>query len=148
MTDIIRFLERKSGDHQKRMIHEIWAWNDNAWEDEHDFIQWLFPLSEKSMSVPNSPVIRDAEISKVKESVIAQDSLQKSAERYRLFLSREKYWKVSHNHNHLRITRVIKSLRLLSSDNEANDFKHWIASELGDKIDRLDEKTRQFWRLA
>ena len=148
MTDILKFLEKNSGDHRKRMIHDIWAWDDNAWEEEHDFIQWLFPLSEKSMSVPNSPVIRDSEISQVRESAIAQESLQKSAERYKQFLSREKYWKYSRNHNHLRITRVIKSLRLLSGDNSANDFKHWIASELGNNIDRLDEKTRQFWRLA
>ena len=148
MTDILKFLEKNSGDHRKRMIHDIWAWDDNAWEEEHDFIQWLFPLSEKSMSVPNSPVIRDSEVLQVRESVIAQESLQKSVERYKQFLLREKYWKYSHNHNHLRITRVIKSLRLLSGDNSANDFKHWIASELGDNIDRLDEKTRQFWRLA
>lgn len=148
MTDILRFLENNSGDHRKRMIHDIWAWDDNAWEEEHDFIQWLFPLSEKSMSVPNSPVIRDSEVLQVRESVIAQESLQKSVERYKQFLLREKYWKYSQNHNHLRITRVIKSLRLLSGNNSANDFKHWIASELGDNIDRLDEKTRQFWRLA
>ena len=148
MSDVLNFLEQKSGNHQKRMISDIWNWSDDAWEDEHDFIQWLFPLSEKSMSVPNSPVIREPEVSWIKDSKVAQDSLRQSTERYKLFLLSEKYWKLSHNHNHLRITRVIKSLRLLCGDDDANAFKYWVAGQLGERIDRIDEKTRQFWRLA
>ena len=148
MSDVLNFLEQKSGDHQKRMISDIWNWSDDAWEDEHDFIQWLFPLSDKSMSVPNSPVIREPEVSWIKDSKVAQDSVRRSTERYKLFLSSEKYWKLSHNHNHLRITRVIKSLRLLCGDDDANAFKYWVAGQLGERIDRIDEKTRQFWRLA
>ena len=148
MSDVLNFLEEISVDHQKRMITEIWAWSDDAWEEEHDFIQWLFPLNEKSMAVPNAPVIREPEITWVKESEKAQVSLQKSTDRYKEFLASEKYWKLSHNHNHLRITRVIKSLRMLRSDDEANRFKHWIAGELGDHIDKISEKTKQFWRLA
>ena len=148
MTDVLNFLEEKSGDHQKRMISEIWGWSDDAWESEHDFIQWLFPLNEKSMAVPNAPVIREPEISWIKESETAQIALRRSADRYKIFLAGEKYWKLSHNHNHLRITRVIKSLRLLSSDDEAHRFKYWVAGELGDRIDNINEKTKQFWRLA
>ena len=148
LSDVLNFLEQTSGDHQKRMITEIWGWSDNAWEEEHDFIQWLFPLNEKSMAVPNAPVIREPEITWIQESEKAQGSLQKSTDRYKEFLASEKYWKLSHNHNHLRITRVIKSLRLLRSDDEANRFKHWIAGELGDHIDKISEKTKQFWRLA
>ena len=148
MTAVLNFLERNSGDHKKRQITEIWGWPDSSWEDEHDFIQWLFPLNEKSMSVPNAPVIREPEITWIKESKVAQDSLRESAERYKLFLASEKYWKLSNNQNHLRITRVIKSLRLLCGDDEANAFKYWIAGQLGDKIDRINEKTKQYWRLA
>lgn len=148
MTTVLNFLEEKFGDHQKRMISEIWSWSDDAWENEHDFIQWLFPLNEKSMSVPNAPVIREPEITWIKESKVAQASLRKSAERYKLFLSSEKYWKLSNNHNHLRITRVIKSLRLLCGDEEAHAFKYWVAGQLGEKIDRINEKTKQYWRLA
>ena len=148
MTDVLNFLEEKSGDHQKRMISEIWGWPDDAWECEHDFIQWLFPLNEKSMSVPNAPVIREPEISWIRESETAQIALRRSADRYKIFLAGEKCWKLSYNHNHLRITRVIKSLRLLSGDDEAHRFKYWVAGELGDRIDIINEKTKQFWRLA
>lgn len=148
MSAVLDFLEQTFGDHQQRRISEIWKWQDEAWDEEHDFIQWLFPLNEKSMSVPNSPVIREPEISKIRDSQKAQESLRRSTERYKEFLTREKYWKSSHNHNHLRITRVIKSLRMLCGDEQANEFKYWIAGQLGDKIDRIDLKTKQFWRLA
>ena len=148
LTAVLGFLEQTAGDHQKRMITDIWTWQDEAWEEEHDFIQWLFPLNEKSMSVPNSPVIREPEISWIRDSQKAQNSLKRSTKRYKEFLTNEKYWKLSHNHNHLRITRVIKSLRMLCGDEDANDFKYWVASQLGDKIDRIDAKTKQFWRLA
>lgn len=148
MTAVLAFLEQTSGDHQKRMITDIWTWKDEEWEEGHDFIQWLFPLNEKSMSVPNAPVIREPEISWIRDSQKAQDSLKRSTDRYKEFLSNEKYWKLSHNHNHLRITRVIKSLRMLCGDEKANEFKYWVAGQLGDKIDRIDVKTKQFWRLA
>lgn len=148
MTDVLNFLEQTSGDHRKRMIMDIWAWHDDEWENEHDFIQWLFPLNEKSMSVPNAPVIREPEVSWIKDSKVAQDSLHRSTERYKEFLTLEKYWKLPNNHNHLRITRVIKSLRMLCGDEEANAFKYWVAGQLGDKIDRINTKTKQFWRLA
>ena len=148
LSDVLNFLEQTSGDHRNRMITEIWAWSDDAWEEEHDFIQWLFPLSEKSMSVPNAPVIREPEVSWIRDSQAAQDSLIRSTERYKEFLIQEKYWKLANNHNHLRITRVIKSLRMLCGDDEANGFKYWVAGQLGDKIDRIDIKTKQYWRLA
>jgi len=148
LTDVLNFLEQTSGDHRKRMIIDIWAWHDDEWENEHDFIQWLFPLNEKSMSVPNAPVIREPEVSWIKDSTLAQDSLRRSTERYKEFLAQEKYWKLPNNHNHLRITRVIKSLRMLCGDEKANAFKHWVAGQLGDKIDRINIKTKQFWRLA
>ncbi len=38
------------------MIGEIWAWDDAALEDGHDFIQWLFPLPEPSAFVDDAPL--------------------------------------------------------------------------------------------
>jgi hypothetical protein len=55
---------------------------------------------------------------------------------------------VPQDHNHLRITRIIKSLRLLRGPGEAADFR--------DLILRLDERagrpvsmgSRQYWEQA
>lgn len=148
MAAVLYFLEETAGDHKKRLISDIWDWPDDAWEGEHDFIQWLFPLAEKSMSVPNAPVIREPEITWIIESQIAQDSLTKSTARYQAFLANNTHWMTDSNHNHLRITRVIKSLRLLCGNTKADDFKHFVAGQLGDQIDQINEKTRQYWRLA
>ena len=37
-------------------------------------------------------------------------------------MARNSHWKRKHDHNYFRVTRIIKSLRLLVSDQEANKF--------------------------
>ena len=65
-----------------------------------------------------------------------------------MFLLNTTRWRSSHDHNHLRITRVIKSLRLLTDDETANGFKYWVAGQLGDRIDSINTRSKKFWRLA
>ena len=74
-------------------------------------------------------------------------NILKSKEWFLDFLKRNNSWQYFHNHNQLRITRIIKSLILLVSREEAHlfyeeilsslshdakipdaSFKHWIAS--------------------
>ena len=64
------------------------------------------------------------------------------------FLARSQKWRTGYDHNQLRISRVIKSLRLLISDEAANSFKYWVAGELGDNIDKIHPDARKHWRLA
>ncbi|MFQ4137722.1 opioid growth factor receptor-related protein [Nodosilinea sp. PGN35] len=45
---IVPFYLGIQADVQGRMIQEIWSWNFEELECVHDFVQWLFPLPEKS----------------------------------------------------------------------------------------------------
>ena len=65
---IFAFIEGKGTDHLSRTIHEIWRFNDHEIETTHDYIQWLFPLDEKSKAVPQSPVLTQDEISSLRVS--------------------------------------------------------------------------------
>ena len=53
-----------------------------------------------------------------------------------------------YDHNHLRITRVIKSLRLLVSDEVADQFKSAILDLLGGYISVIGERSRGYWLNA
>lgn len=145
-TKILEFLEGTGTDAKGRSLDEIIDQDDEFWSRQHDFIQWLFPLNEKSLAVPKSPILEDSEIVKIKESSVAQASINRNLERYKQFLRSNKEWHSRHDHNHLRITRVLKCLKLLRDLESARQFKYWIAGELGDAIDTVNERTKKYWR--
>ena len=145
---IIAFLGGVGPDSHGRLLNDIWAFSDAEIERTHNFIQWLFPLAEASLSVPGSPALTFDEIAVLRLSIAAKTSIVKSADWYTAFLSRNSHWKAKYDHNHLRITRAIKALRLLVSDNEANRFREGIFVLLGDDFAMIDEKAQSFWNAA
>ena len=145
---IIAFLGGVGTDSHGRLLNDIWAFSDAEIERTHNFIQWLFPLAEASLSVPGSPALTFDEIAVLRLSIAAKTSIVKSADWYTAFLSRNSHWKAKYDHNHLRITRAIKALRLLVSDNEANRFREGIFVLLGDDFAMIDEKAQSFWNAA
>ncbi|MDC3032606.1 opioid growth factor receptor-related protein [Litorivicinus sp.] len=145
---VVCFLEGLTTDGRGRQITEILDQDDWFWENTHDFIQWLFPLKEESSALRNSPILNEQAIEIIRASESAQGSPLASADRYKTFLLNTTRRRNSYDHDHLRITRVIKSLRLLTDDETANGFKYWVAGQLGDQIDSINARSKKFWRLA
>ena len=145
---IVAFLGGVGPDSHGRLLSDIWAFTDVEIERTHNFIQWLFPLAEASLSVPGSPTLTSDEIVTLRLSVTAKKSIVESADWYTAFLSRNSHWKAKYDHNHLRITRAIKSLRLLVSDDEANRFRDGVFALLGEDGDLIGEKALSFWVAA
>ena len=60
-----------------------------------------------------------------------------------------RFWNVWDNHNHLRMTRVLKSLKLLGMEEEYNDFsmriKYMISLSRMHKGVHITRKTSRFW---
>ena len=142
---LLAFLEGKEVDTHGRYLRDIWTFNDQQIEQTHNFIQWLFPLAVPSASVLGAPVLAEEDISPIHQSELAQDNLCQSANWYAAFLGRNDFWKKAYDHNHLRITRAIGSLRLLVDDDEADSFRIEVYSLLGDKLSTIPQKTRRFW---
>ena len=145
---IVGFLEGKTPDHRGRMLAMILQQTDHQAETTHDYIQWLFPLDEPSRSVMGAPVLNELDIEDIRHSELAQQNLVKSASWFLGFLERNDHWITRYDHNHLRITRVIKSLRLLASDKAADEFKNIVFEYLGDDLNLIDPKARSFWNSA
>lgn len=59
---IIRFLSLKGTDDKGRMLSDLWDKSDLFLEFSHNYIQWMFPLNERSKHHPNAPVLYDEDI--------------------------------------------------------------------------------------
>ena len=143
---LVNFLNGTGPDHQGRYLWDIWDFDDKAIEQTHDFIQWMFPLTEKSMSVPGVPTLSTADIGTIRASEVARANLEKSALWYLGFLQRNKHWIKPYDHNHLRITRAIKSLKLLVSQDTAKVFLKSVFNITGDRIDLVRQDAIGFWK--
>ena len=145
-SDLQAFMMGGGVDGQGRTFEPVLAFDDERLERHHDFIQWLFPLDEASRAVPGSPVLDSATISALRASPVAQARLAQASARMRAFYRSQTAWRRPFDHNHLRITRIIKSLRLLAGDAAADAFRAAIVTLAGDApIDRL---ARKFWDAA
>jgi hypothetical protein len=145
---IVGFLEGKTPDHKGRILAMLLQQTDHQAETTHDYIQWLFPLDEPSRSVMGAPVLNELDIEDIRHSELAQQNLVKSAIWFLGFLERNDHWITKYDHNHLRITRVIKSLRLLASDEAADEFRDKMLRLAGDKLNFIDQKAQGFWTNA
>jgi len=145
---LLGFLEGKTPDHRGRILAMILQQTDQQAETTHDYIQWLFPLDEPSRSVLGAPLLNKLDIEEIRQSELAQQNLVKSASWFLGFLERNDHWITKYDHNHLRITRVIKSLRMLASDEAAEEFKDKMLCLIGDKMNLIDQKAREFWASA
>ena len=137
MTSIQGFLEGADANSNNWLLSDIWKFNDTQIENTHTFIQWVFPTDEPSRATPGSPVLNEEQIIEIQNSEQAKQNLSKSADWFFNFLRRNNYWRKAHDHNHLRITRVIKSLRLLCGDEEADYYKEQFWQLLGADISQI-----------
>ena len=77
-----------------------------------------------------------------------ENDMKKSANWFLGFLTRNLYWICQSNHNHLRITRAIKSLRLIHSNEEAESFKKNIMNLIQGNENKINPISLEFWNKS
>ena len=123
---LIQFMRGEGGDHLGRTLDEILAFDDFWLEHTHDFVQWLFPIPEPSRSSPMAPVLTEEDRQRFKADGSLKRQQRKALERMLAFYGlvrgdgviearlelnpRDHIWLKAGGHNHLRITRIIRSL--------------------------------------
>ena len=113
-------------------------------ERHHGFIQWVFPTPVKSLNNFGAPVLDLGTAIWLAEDPESVSFLEKMAVKFLLFLRSDSHWKAPYNHNHLRITRAIHSLRILHSSELANWFHEQVAKLAGDSYE-LMQHPAMFW---
>ena len=145
---VLAFLEGEGVDGQGRTIFGVLGMDNAALEQTHDFIQWLFPLPEPSSAVPDAPVLTAAEVEAIRNSTMAQCAMAAATDRMEAFYRSYPGWLRPHDHNHLRITRIIRSLRLLRGEEEADAFRAAILYMVEVTQAPVSARSRGYWMTA
>ncbi len=142
------FLTLRGKDFKGRTLKDIWSFSDEEIEKNHDFIQIVFPLNKPSQSVFHGYYLDSEElVHQIKNNSEATNNIIKSSYWFISFLKRNMYWNAPYDHNQLRITRVIECLRLLVSDEEADNFYNNVL-KLIEENNKVNFRTLNFWKNA
>lgn len=147
-SDLLAFLTADGRDSAGRTFDEVVSLDDQGLERNHDFIQWLFPLTEPSQAVPGSPVLDASAVAALRASPVVQARLAKASARMLDFYAATDRWRRAYDHNHLRITRIIRSLRLLVGEDQADAFKAVILSRVEATRAPVSARSRGYWATA
>ena len=168
---IIGFYSDTDPDHRGRYLREIQRWSDNQLEKVHDYIQWLFPLPEPSGFNLAAPVLSRESIQEFRARPDLQERLRGSflgmmnfyglvarinkrvtVTRAPGFTAKAAVWLSPGNHNHLRITRILKSLSVLGLEAEAKAFFDCLSEiyeeEQNKPLPSISEETMLYWGEA
>ena len=163
----VAFYAGQRPDHRGRLLSEIQSWDFDQLEDVHDFIQWLFPLPEPSPVNPAAPTLDRATIEEFRRRPDLQAALLASfrtmlafygfelgsetppqIRRAPNFAERSANWLSPNNHNHLRITRILRALRLLGLEAHAQAFFEALDAVYKEMPSRITATTYDFWQRA
>lgn len=155
-------------DDEGRTFDEIVGWDDARLEMVHDYIQWLFPLPERSGANPSAPVLDAATIAAIRGHAEMQGQLRAGFLRMLAcygfalegdavvegprFAAASRKWLHAGNHNHLRLTRMLRSLRVLGLEREAaalwEALRGLYERESAAGRGTITPETVAFWRRA
>ena len=170
-SELVSFYSDTGPDSRGRFLREIQNWSDDELELTHDYIQWLFPLAERSGFNLNAPILNAYAINRFRSDADLRRRLQTSLVRMLAFYGLEMHatvplsvawaesfperaenWLTASNHNHLRITRILKSLCLLGLEDQASAFFRFLEAlykmESARPHPRISIETFGYWRSA
>lgn len=158
---------RGGPDNRGRTLDEILGWDWDRLESTHDYIQWLFPLRERSGANPNAPVLTTAGIAAFRDDADLRARLQRA---WRVMLAfygftvtetsplqirrsadhqlRCRVWLYPGSHNFLRLTRMLRSLRTLGLEAEARATFQALSQVVQEHPFAVSRTTYGFWQRA
>lgn len=166
---LVPFYLGEQRDLKGRMIQEIWAWDFEKLECVHDYIQWLFPLPERSAFNANVPVVDNDVVQAFDSDPRLRQNLLRSltlmlrfyglerheesegkiaVRRSNDYLTRKREWVCRFDHNYLRITRILKCLMTFRLETEAHAFYEGLHQIYRENSDQIGGETFQYWTRA
>jgi len=153
---IVQFYTTVGRDSQNRTLDHILQCNDAAWEIYHDYIQWVFPLHEISGFSHDAQILTESDVALLSSSPTARANMARSITRWREFLgisspkARDKWadWATERNHNLLRITRSIRSIRLFGMEEEARALYEDVMQVSNERPGAISQHTLAYWHRA
>lgn len=138
----------------------MWFFDDYELENSHNYIQWMFPLDTISLYNPFAPFINKEKINEYQTELI-QKNMKVSLDVMLCFYGfsweddrivflncykdRIMEWVYPNSHNYLRITRILKSLRLIGLQEYSSNFLEALESVYNLYPDKIG-KSIDYWR--
>ena len=160
----VDFYSGKATDTSGRTLREIHRWDYNELETVHDYIQWLFSLPEPSQYNPRAPVLDAEQIAKFHADAELRAQLLASFDmmlgfygfernnmsviRSNSWEERSRNWLRPGNHNHLRLTRILKSLSILGLKDYAHALFEALNALYSGKSSAISGTTIGYWKRA
>lgn len=163
----------KGADIVGRTLDHILSWPDSRLESCHNYIQKLFPLPEMSGVTLSAPILDEQTVLFFRQSRQLQTSVLRTLKRMLSFYGFDavdkgwddyentlltitpksdcqpgfSHWVKNKDHNHRRITRIIRSLRLLGLGGAATDFFNAVIA-VQNQRNVISKATIEFWTAA
>jgi hypothetical protein len=149
MPDLIHaFLRGEGRDGRGRRLGDVLAFGNDRIEGVHDFIQWLFPLAEPSLAVPGAPVLGLEEADAIRGDPQALEGFRAGLARMARFYTETDHWLTGHDHNHLRISRIIAATRNLLGHEAAAAFHAKITARNEAAGRPINPTSLRYWERA
>jgi len=162
-TKIVLFTLGEAPDHRGRLISKIWGMSNEALESTHDYIQWLFPIPEGSSFNDFAPLLTAEAANWFHRNPELQAQQKKSLDRMVEFFGlkatgsgfdaashlneRDHLWLRQFDHNHRRISRIIRSFHLCHQPELAGSFRDAMV-QIGQRQGDVSDATVGFWTTA
>jgi hypothetical protein len=164
MSRIVAFYRNEASDQLGRKLEDIWHWDYDELEDVHNYIQFLFPNWQPG--VFPAPLLDDETTADFRKYDQLRQNLARSHDlmlnfyglRYNSetmeivpaenFIERAANWLHPHNHNHLRITRILICLMALGLPERAQAFFRCLQKLHEQYPHAISRGTLVFWENA
>lgn len=160
---LIAFYRGEGFDHKGRRLEDIWALSPFWLEHTHDYIQWLFPIPEAGRFNAFAPLLTPTVKAAFEREAPLRHHQQRSLDVMLDFfgltrngstitaqptLSMQTHiWLKAGGHNHLRITRILRSLALCHQPALARAVQQAVI-EFGTQHGVVSEASLRYWRAA
>jgi len=162
-SPLIQFIRREGKDHRGRSLEDVLAMDDFWLEHTHDYIQWLFPLPEPSRANLMAPILTDDDRRVFGIDEYLKSQHRKALDRMLAFFGlvrrgsriealpglniKDHIWLKTGGHNHLRITRIIRSLHLCQQPELAKALQSSFV-KIGQSKGQVSEMSVTYWLNA
>lgn len=182
-SPLLEYYRGTGTDHAGRHLDDVLAWDNEALEHVHDYIQWLFPNRDPSRANAAAPLLTADDITAFLADPGLRRTLLCAFERMLRFYGfrrvappeggvtraspsdivrhgiaivpaedweeRARIWLSAYNHNHLRLTRIMKCLAALGREEDALALQRVLLALTEGPYQRsIARNTARYWREA
>jgi len=150
-NEIVLFYEGTISDTECRFLDDILKFSNLHLESVHNYIQFLFPNRDESAVNLSAPLLTDAIVAEFKARPELRAAVKRSLDTMIKFYdmdAKNPWWCTKNNHNYLRCTRILNTLREFGMTDELNNFHSQLMDIYENNTEVIGSITLSYWGNA